>query len=204
MEDGKSQTWLYFASKMATQFVETPTPIDYVMKLDSDSILKLHEFLEFKDSRLPPAPYNKNIFLGALRDKLQWYFSGDKERHNAEDRPRYESHWGREHENVHIYLAGQCYLMSAGLAAFVAEEAPLSKIRVAPGGYVEGVEDHDISAMVYHSPSPISWMTIGKSQRFWEHPVKGLPRYRKIVEREQARVNRKPFEGEELKFYAAA
>ena len=91
--------------------------------------------------------------------------------------------------------------MSTDLATFVAKEAPFSKVRVAKGGYIEGHEDHDIAAMVYHNPSPITLITIGKSQRFWIHPVKGAPRYLKIVERETARVNRKPFEGTVLKFY---
>mmetsp|Transcript_9662 Transcript_9662/g.20936 ORF Transcript_9662/g.20936 Transcript_9662/m.20936 type:complete len:411 (+) Transcript_9662:226-1458(+) len=201
MNDGKSQTWFYFGSKMAKLFEKTETPIDYVVKFDSDSILKLHDFLEFAHTKLPPPPYNKNIFAGALRDKGPWYFKDSKLGHVQSDMARYESHWGIEYDGVHLYLAGQCYLMSVDLAAFVAEEAPFSKMRVAKGGYLEGHEDHDIAAMVYHNPSPITLITIGKSQRFWEHPVKGAPRYNKIVKRETARVNRKPFEGKILKLY---
>eukprot|EP00536_Pseudo-nitzschia_multiseries_P000810 jgi/Psemu1/234030/estExt_Genewise1.C_100054 len=199
MNEGKSQTWFYFGSKMCKQYEETETPIDYVVKFDSDSMLKLHEFLEFARDRLPPAPYNKNIFAGALRDKGPWYFKDSKLTHPQSERARYESHWGTQYDGVHLYLAGQCYLMSADLAAFVAEEAPFSKMRVAKGGYIEGHEDHDIAAMVYHNPSPITLITIGKSQRFWDHPVKGMPRYNKIVQREEARVSRKPFEGKILK-----
>jgi hypothetical protein len=91
--------------------------------------------------------------------------------------------------------------MSMNLAAFVASEAPFSRVRVAKGGYIEGHEDHDIAAMVYHSPLPINLITIGKSQRFWEHPVKGAPRYQKIVKRETARMNKTPFEGKVLRLY---
>ncbi len=201
MEEGKSQTWLYFASKVAAQFEETATPIDYVMKLDSDAILNLHEFLEFKDTRLPPAPYNKNIFAGALRDKLMWYMMKEKREYQDKDTSRYEHYWRREHENVHLYLAGQMYLMSSGLAAFVAEEAPRSKFEAGEGGYIEGVEDHDIASMVHHDPSPVAWISIGKSQRFWYHPVKGRPRYEKLVKQEKARVNGELFDGKEFKFY---
>ena len=201
MNDGKSQTWFYFGSKLAKQFESTTTPIDYVLKFDSDSILKLHEFLEFAHTRLPPAPYNKNIFAGALRDKGPWYFKDSDLGHPKSELPRYESHWGKEYDGVHLYLAGQCYLMSTDLAAFVAQEAPLSKVRVGKGGYIEGHEDHDIAAMVYHNPAPITLITIGKRQRFWEHPVKGAPRYLKIVDRETARINREPFEGKDLKLY---
>mmetsp|Transcript_5757 Transcript_5757/g.14381 ORF Transcript_5757/g.14381 Transcript_5757/m.14381 type:complete len:398 (+) Transcript_5757:139-1332(+) len=201
MNDGKSQTWFYFASKIAKQFEKTPSPIDYVVKFDSDSMLKLHDFFEFAHTRLPPAPYNKNIFAGSLRNKGPWYFQGSGLGHPESELSRYESYWGNEYDGVHLYLAGQCYLMSIDLAAFVAEEAPFSKVRVAKGGYIEGHEDHDIAAMVYHNPSPITLITIGKSQRFWEHPVKGAPRYLNIVKRETARVNREPFEGKILKLY---
>ena len=91
--------------------------------------------------------------------------------------------------------------MSTDLAAFVAKEAPLSKIRVGAGGYIENHEDHDISAMVWHNPDPITLITIGKSQRYWEHPVKGAPRFLKIVEREKARVKGESFQGKMLKLY---
>ena len=81
MNEGKSQTWFYFGSKLAAQFNKSATPIDYIVKFDSDSILKLHEFLEFVDTRLPPAPYNKNVFAGSLRDKGPWYFKGSELSH---------------------------------------------------------------------------------------------------------------------------
>ena len=201
MNEGKSQTWFYFASKLADQFSHSSTPIDYAMKFDSDSILRLHDFLEFAHTRLPPAPYNNNIFGGALRDKGPWYHDNSKLSHPASELSRYESHWGREYDGVHIYLAGQCYFMSMNLAKFVASEAPFSRVRVAKGGYIEGHEDHDIAAMVYHSPLPINLITIGKTQRFWEHPVKGAPRYQKIVKRETARVNKTPYKGKVLRLY---
>lgn len=201
MNEGKSQTWFYFGSKISKRFEKTESPIDYIVKFDSDSILKLYDFLEFAHTRLPPSPYNKNVFAGALRDKLPWYFKNSELGHPQSDMNRYESHWGNEYDGVHLYLAGQCYLMSSDLAAYVAEEAPFSKVRVAKGGYIEGHEDHDIAAMVYHNPSPITLITIGKNQRFWEHPVKGAPRYNKIVKREIARINREPFEGKILNLY---
>jgi hypothetical protein len=55
--------------------------------------------------------------------------------------------------------------------------------------------------MVFHSPTPIHLVTIGKSQRFWEHPVKGEPRWWRIVERETARMAGKKFEGRILRVY---
>ena len=85
--------------------------------------------------------------------------------------------------------------MSADLAAAVAREAPNSR------GYVEGHEDHDISAMAFHAPDPVHMITIAKYQRFWEHPVKGEPRWRRIWARESARMSGQLFEGKELKIY---
>jgi len=86
-------------------------------------------------------------------------------------------------------------LLSRDLAEFVAEEAPFSK------PYQEGHEDHDVSAMAFHSPTPIHLLTISKRQRFWEHPVKGEPRWRRVWSREVARMEGSQFEGRTLRLY---
>jgi hypothetical protein len=190
MNEGKSQTFFYFASTVMEEY-----GFEYAMKLDADALLHLHDYFLFTHNHLPPKPYNTNIFGGALRDKAGWPAG------NAVDMPRKESFWGTEFEGVHLYLAGQMYFMSLDLCQFVANEAPYSKIRLAEGGYLEGHEDHDIAAMVFHSPTPIHMVTIGKSQRFWEHPVKGEPRWKRIVKRETARMSRDKFEGRMLRIY---
>jgi hypothetical protein len=197
MNDGKSQTFFYYASTIMDQFHHTETPIEYAMKLDADAILHLHDFFLFAHEHLPPTPYNVNIFAGALRDKAGWA----KDLHPPQDLARFESFWGNEFDGVHLYLAGQCYLMSYDLCRFVAHEAPYSKTRIAEGGYIEGHEDHDVSAMVFHNPTPIHMTVIGKSQRFWEHPVKGQPRWNRIEKRERARMNQQPWEGKLLRIY---
>ena len=94
MNEGKSQTFFYFASLIMEEF-----GLDYAMKLDADSILHLHDFLLFAHTHLPPAPYNTNIFVGALRDKAGWptYLE-------PKDINRKESFWGNEFEGVHLYL----------------------------------------------------------------------------------------------------
>jgi hypothetical protein len=93
MNDGKSTTFLYFASLILEEY-----GLDYAMKLDADSILHLHDYLLFADTHLPPAPYNTNIFAGALRDKAYW------PKHEDAVLPRFESFWGNEFEGVHLYL----------------------------------------------------------------------------------------------------
>jgi hypothetical protein len=153
MNDGKSQTFLYFASLVLEEL-----ELDYAMKLDADALLHLHDYFFFAHHHLPPAPYNTNIFAGALRNKAFWPPGEPR------DLNRKESFWGNKFEGVHLYLAGQMYLMSYDLCQFVAGEAPWAKQQqIGPGGYLEGHEDDDISAMAFHSPTPIHVVTIGKS-----------------------------------------
>jgi Galactosyltransferase len=180
MNEGKSQTWMKYGSEIATRY-----DLDYVVKCDADSILHLHEFFQFAYTHLPPAPYNKNIYVGALRDKAYW------PRHKTEnERIRFESYFGNNFEGVHLYVAGQIYMMSTDLARFIGKEAYTNKC-----SYCEGHEDHDISAMAFHSPDPIKLVVVGRNQRFWEHPVKGEPRWKRIWARETARMEGIPFEG---------
>lgn len=97
--------------------------------------------------------------------------------------------------------AGQCYIISRDVCDYIVEEAPYSKMRIGAGGYVEGHEDHDISAMAMHSPTPLTLITIGKSQRFWEHPVNREKQWHRIVQRETSRMKEEEFEGKMLRLY---
>lgn len=64
MNEGKSQTWMHYGAQIAEEY-----GLDYVGKCDADSILHLHDFFRFAYKHLPPAPYNSNVYVGALRDK---------------------------------------------------------------------------------------------------------------------------------------
>jgi hypothetical protein len=50
MNDGKSTTCKYYVSLILEEY-----RLDYVMKLDADSILYLHDYQPFADMHLPPA-----------------------------------------------------------------------------------------------------------------------------------------------------
>lgn len=179
MNEGKSQTWLKYAAEVAEEY-----ELDYVVKCDADALFHLHEFFRFAYVHLPPAPYNKHFYAGALRDKAYW------PKHKTEEaRIRFESYFGNHFEGVHLYVAGQIYLMSTDLAKFVGQEALRSNC-----SYCEGHEDHDISAMAFHSPDPVKLVVVSRKQRFWEHPVKGEPRWKRIWLRESARMAGTPFE----------
>ena len=88
---------------------------------------------------------------------------------------------------VHLYAQGQCYIMSIDLARFVAQEAaaityvsrrndktlyPKQFKAMARYNYTEGHEDHDVSAMAFHSPHPIQFQLLDRYQKFWRHPIK--------------------------------
>jgi len=181
MNEGKSQTWMHYGAQIAEQY-----DLDYVTKCDADTMFHLHEFFVFAYKHLPPAPYNSMMYVGALRDKAYW-----PKHETEEERIRYESYFGNNYEGVHLYVAGQIYIMSRDLAKFVGQEALANKC-----SYCEGHEDHDISAMAFHNTKePIKLLVIGRSHRFWEHPVKGEPRWKRIWAREEARMAGQEFEG---------
>lgn len=180
MNEGKSQTWMHYGAQIAREY-----DLDYVTKCDADALFHLHEFFEFAYKNLPPAPYNSMMYVGALRDKAYW-----PKHEKEEDKIRYESYFGNTYEGVHLYVAGQIYMVATDLAEFIGKEALENKC-----SYCEGHEDHDISAMAFHSPEPIKLTVIGRPHRFWEHPVKGEPRWKRIWARESARMAGIPFEG---------
>jgi hypothetical protein len=97
MNQGKSQTFLYFASTIMDKYSGI-YGIDYAIKCDADSMLHLHVLLKFAREHLPPKPYNTGIYVGALRDKAYW------PKHQEKDMPRFESHFGNEYDGVHLYM----------------------------------------------------------------------------------------------------
>lgn len=187
----ESPTFFYFASTILERY-----NLDYAMKLDGDSILHLHDWFLFAHYQLPPRPFARGMVGGALRHKAFWPAPA-----NPADSIRLESYWQEQYEGIHLYLAGQCYFMSLDLCRVVSHEAPTAGSRLAPGGYLEGHEDHDVSSMAFRSSNPIHVFAIGKSQRFWEHPVKGQPRWDRIRVRELARMAGEVFEGKQLRLY---
>ena len=213
--EGKAQTFLYFAHRdvLGNDGESHPDgqkkqnqllPIEYCMKIDSDTFLSIDQFFNFSETNLAPAPFNRGVLAGVLRDKSYRMSSSDDdgeddgnesllsanknktkpEEPSSEDRPRLESFWGNEFEGVHLYMSGQLYILSYDLVEFVLTEVIRSRLRVAPGGYVIGREGHDISSMAFHSPTPLQVIAISKSQRFWKHPIKSEDQWERLVAEE--------------------
>ena len=163
MNDGKSQTWFKFATTMMEKW-----DLDYAGKMDTDSLPYLDKFFNWAYVYLPPPPYNSGILAGVPIDKIWW--SRNKAQINQDvNEDFFKESYGKV---LHLYAAGQCYIISRDLAQTVVLEAPKSH------AYREGHEDHDISAMAFHSPKPISFHFLSLQQQFWRHPVK---RFKKKV-----------------------
>lgn len=156
--------------------------LEYCMKISPNTLFSVDRFFKFVREELQPAPFHRGTMVGMLRDKAYGMSSDDSQvpkdnplAQRPADNPRLESFWGNEYEGVHLYVSGQLYILSHDLIEFILTEVPHSRERIAPGGYIVGREGHDISSMAYHSPMPIQFITISRSQRFWTHPLKIRP-----------------------------
>ncbi len=87
MEHGKSPTFLKYIASIAKA-----SGLDFVAKIDDDTVMAMPLLLEFINDDLPPAPYNRRIYGGSF----------------APSRKR-----------QHVYAQGQFYFMSVDLAEYV-------------------------------------------------------------------------------------
>jgi hypothetical protein len=141
MNEGKSQSWLYYASKVVDEY-----DIDYIGKMDVDSVPFLDKFFDFRDHSLPPPPYNKGILAGVVRDKLWW--KQDIRRHSATPKQKTkERFFHNNYNSLHLYVQGEMYILSKDLAEGVGRVA--RKETKNSKRFAEGVEDHDVSAMAF-------------------------------------------------------
>jgi hypothetical protein len=146
MEEGKSQTWFKFATKVMDLY-----DMDYVSKCDSDSLVFVPSLFEFAKRNLPPAPYNQRIYVGKMYD-LQLCGGLDK--------PHCLAMKGR------AYMVGQLYILSADLVYYITSD------QVDRKGLSVGFEDYDIGRMVLSNPHPIKMIPLLGHQKFWRHPLK--------------------------------
>lgn len=197
MNEGKTPTFFYWASQTAKQF-----NIQYVVKCDSDALLRLSALLMFLHRELPWNPSTattettdtyssqkrtqpqiqpiRSTLMGSFRHKALWNKSAD------------ETFWRIEyHHGMHLYLAGQLYLMSVDVADILVQEASRriqnqNRTSSSYCYYCEGHEDHDATSMIQVATpqTAIRWLSMPKHYRFWEHPVKGDYWWKRIWKRE--------------------
>ncbi len=147
MNFGKSPTYFKYGAHLAMEYA-----IDYIAKLDDDTMISIDLLLDFINDELPPAPYNKRIYGGAARmSRMQ----------------------------SHMYAAGEFYFMSSDLADYVtnilsAEDRRELMIK-------RRIEDLDMATFIYSHPMPIKFMNL-YPRMFWHHPCKSEKCFRTFWE----------------------
>ena len=168
MEDGKSQTWLYFATTLINN---EGFHFDYVGKMDTDTLIRLDDYFKFAKDNLHPYPFNVRTIAGLFHDKSWW-----AQRKIGRNRKEqfFEAHYtGFKPDGItgiHLYPAGQLYILSTDLATSIVKDAkPFSSFLES-----EGVEDHDIGTMAYvrSEGKSLNLVMLSKKALFWDHPVK--------------------------------
>ncbi|GFH43988.1 hypothetical protein CTEN210_00462 [Chaetoceros tenuissimus] len=185
MEDGKSLTWFNYAVNYATKDIGE---VDWVGKMDSDTMVYLDQFFEFYEKNLFPYPYNRNTICGKFLNKNSWNQSMTNFLEKEED-------WFHINMNDnHLYTAGELYLLSNDLAKSTI--ATLNADEMLYENYTHGIEDHDTSTIATiaaggdtKSAINVKWIT--KKQQFWMHGVKrkfGLQQFRRYWNDEVTRI----------------
>jgi hypothetical protein len=116
MNEGKTPTFLYWASQVAKQW-----NIPYISICDSDTFVRLQTtMLQFLENELRTATPDiaPPILTGALRHKAYWKLL-----------PTKEKFWRETfYSGMHVYLSGEFYKMSQDLA-----EGPVTQARLLLG-----------------------------------------------------------------------
>ena len=165
MNEGKSETWFYFASLIIDKL-----GIDYVGKMDIDTVPYLDMYFNFAGNNLPPSPFNRRTIIGLMADKLWWPWKRYKEIFFKNYYPGYD-HNMRKFVGFHVYPMGQLYILSRDLVHGVAKVAKDPSYN-----FQAGIEDHDIGAMAYMAADgePIKLLSLSLLSKFWRHGIKLL------------------------------
>ena len=145
MEDGKTATFFKFGTEMSKLY-----NIDYINKLDDDTIVSPKLLFEFMDDELPPFPYNRRIFGGRA--------------------------WGSRTGQVY-YGAGQYYFLSSDLADYVSNTLS-AKDRYALSHSKRKTEDADMGKFLWTHNRPLKFIDLSL-HRFWEHGQKSEEDFKK-------------------------
>lgn len=147
MNDGKTPAYFKWAASIATEY-----NLDYVFKVDDDTMISVPHLFRHVVDRLPPYPFNKRYYGGRILDVNMC---------GKSKRCHYISPNG--------YMAGQFYYLSPDLAHGVSNDDldPLPDTRT---------EDLDMGRAVFRWSDVhgqlIKIETHGRKYKPWEHPVK--------------------------------
>lgn len=149
MNDGKSPTYFKFGANLSASYQQQ---IDYIAKIDDDSILSLPLLIDFLDQDLPPSPYNKRHYGGTV--------------------------WGSYEKNI-ILPFGEFYFMSSDLANYVGNV--LSSAQRRSMMHARHTEDADMASFVFSHPRPVKFITMS-TYTIWHHPRKKAPDFRRTFD----------------------
>jgi len=141
----KTLAWFKYASEIAESY-----GIDYISKLDSDTMVSIPHLMDYIITDLPPNPYAVRVYGGSL----------------------YNHHPSTKTGN--LYAAGQFVFMSVDLADFVSSDdidrASIAQGYRSPAKAFEE-EDVDVGTIVWSHPYPIKGIFM--NQRIvWIHRLK--------------------------------
>jgi hypothetical protein len=93
---GKAQTWMKYATLLANDY-----DIDFVAKCEGDAFVDIPKYFAFADERLRPAPHNRGMVVGSMRDRAFW-------KHRPGGRPvrRTDSFFYANYD-ARLYVAGK-------------------------------------------------------------------------------------------------
>ena len=169
MDQDKSPTWLGYVSKIMDEF-----DIDYVAKLDTDTLPILDKYFAFVQQQLQPTPTpnetnnnNHRVMVGILADVITWYDYVPKE--HLLDRKKYlRSKFGMV--TPHYFFRGEFYMLSRQLTKDV-YHTNVTDYPQLPN-WKQRQEDQLISLLVFKSPGPLHAVMLTPTDKFHRHPIK--------------------------------
>lgn len=172
MDFDKSPTWLGYASSIMQDM-----EIDYVAKLDTDTLPLLDLYFRFVSQELPSPAGSRRIMAGILADTVTFF------NHIPQQHYRDRAHYMKQKFGSippHYYFRGEFYLLSKQLAKD-AYETYVTNFPEFPN-WTRRHEDQIVSALVFTSQGPVTTVLLAKSEAFWKHPVKlGVEQISKLL-----------------------
>jgi len=146
MNQGKTFTWWKYAAHISSVY-----GIDYVAKVDDDTLISINHFLDFIQSDLPPYPYNVRTYGGSM------FYNPNRMMYG------------------HLYAAGQFVFFSRDMALYIShDDIDRTTLLESELGFRQrptAAEDIDSGTIAWTHPYPLK--IIFMNQRVpWIHHVK--------------------------------
>jgi len=149
MNYGKTPTWFKYASSVAESY-----GIDYIAKVDSDTMVSMKHLVDFITTDLPPYPYNVRTYGGSM------------------------VHHAKRSKRGNLYAFGQFSFFSRDMASYISsDDLDRYQIKQDGNGFNRGwaektiAEDMDTAELVWTHPYPLKIIFMN-SRVPWVHRIK--------------------------------